>query len=61
MSSNDRPVSTGSMLKISVARGVNHLMRRPRSTNTVAMSVEIIRFCKSLLARPTSSTLAFNS
>ena len=46
MSSNERPVSTGSMLKISVARGVNQRMRMLRSTKTVAMSVDAIRLVR---------------
>lgn len=43
-------MSDGMMLKISAARGVKHLMRKPLSTNTVAMTVEAIRLFKSSLA-----------
>jgi len=44
------------MLKISSAFGVYRLMRRPASTNTVAISVEAMKFCRSSLILAVSST-----
>ena len=40
MSISGRPTSVAIRLKTPAARGVKRLMRRPRSTKTVAMSVD---------------------
>ncbi|MNS86910.1 hypothetical protein D3C72_1208280 [compost metagenome] len=61
MSSKDRPASLVMTLNTSVARGVNHWMCILRSTNSVAMSVDAIRFCRSSLILAVSSTLALSS
>ena len=49
MSDSGRPTSAGSRLKTSRARGVDSLTRSARSRKIVPMSVELMRFWKSLL------------
>ncbi len=61
MSINDRPMSVGIRMNRSVARGVKRLMRIASSTNTTAMSVDAIRFCRSSLICAVSSTLTLSS
>ena len=56
-----RPSSLVVILKSSDNGGVKRLMRRVGSRNSVPKSVAAIRFCRSLWARDTLSSLSFSS
>ncbi len=61
MSNSDRPTSPAIRLKSAAAAGVKRLIRIAASTNTVAMSDELIRLLRSSLISVVSSIFVFSS
>jgi hypothetical protein len=61
MSSSERSMSVLMTLKMRVACGVKRLMRMPLSMKIVATSEATMKFCRSSLTLPVSSTLVLSS